>query len=105
RLARELARRHDQAQVDAGRKAWIPPEIHPYGAWLRILWEDWLCSGGSRHGVHLLRPAEERVIWERIVRESSEAVGLARWAPAAEAALEAWTLAGAWRLPIPAGDR
>ena len=103
RLAREMRREHDARQIAAGRTVWPSPEILPIRHWLTRCFREWLYSGPSDDVGRLLGPFQERVIWEDIVRRSPGA-GLLNVAATAEAAMEAWNLVCAWRLPLDAPE-
>ena len=102
RLAREIGRRHDQEQLDAGRTVWPSPEILPFDAWVARLWRQWLYSGEASHPLRLLRPDAERAVWEDIVRTSEEGGELLEVSRTAEAAMAAWQLAWRWEVPFDA---
>ena len=103
RLSRELRQDYDRKQAAAGLSSWPTAQILPFSAWLSELWTGWEYSRPSRPVPRLLRPAEERVIWEGIVRSGAE--NLLLEVPAtAEAALEAWNLLCAWALPLDAPE-
>ena len=103
RLARELQQEYDHEQEAAGRSSWPTPGILPLSAWLSEMWREWLFSGQAETAARLLRPAEERAIWENIVRSKTknELLEVPR---TAEAALASWNLLCAWNLPLDAPD-
>jgi probable DNA repair protein len=103
RLSRELRGEYDRVQAAAGLQSWPTARILPFSAWLSELWTDSLYSGHAEATRRLLRPAEERAIWEDIVRSRSE--NLLLEVPAtAESALASWDLLCAWRLPPDAAE-
>ena len=103
RLSRELRQDYDRKQEATGLSSWPTAQILPFSAWLSELWTGWLYSGPTRPVPRLLRPAEERVVWEDIVRSGAE--NLLLEVPAtAEAALDAWNLLCAWALPLDAPE-
>ena len=103
RLSRELRQDYDRKQEAAGLSSWPAAQILPFSAWLSELWTGWLYSGPTRPVPRLLRPAEERVIWEGIVRSGAESL-LLEVPATAEAALDAWNLLCAWALPLDAQE-
>ena len=103
RLSRELRQDYDRKQAAAGLSSWPTAQILPFSAWLSELWTGWLYSGPNRPAPRLLRPAEERVIWEGIVRSRAENL-LLEVSATAEAALDAWNLLCAWALPLDAPE-
>ena len=103
RLSRELRQDYDRKQAAAGLSSWPTAQILPLSAWLSELWTGWLYSRPNRPVPRLLRPAEERVIWEGIVRSGAENL-LLEVSATAEAALDAWNLLCAWALPLDAPE-
>ena len=103
RLARELQQEYDRKQEAAGLSSWPTPGILPLSAWLSEMWREWLFSGQSQNAARLLRPAEERAIWEGIIRARG-ADQLLEVSRTAESALASWNLLCAWNLPLDAPD-
>ena len=103
RLSRELGQEYDRGQVASGLSSWPTAHILPFTEWLSELWTECLYSVGTAKALRLLRPAEERAIWEDIVRSTAD--NLLLEVPAtAEAALDAWNLRCAWNLPLDAPE-
>ena len=103
RLSRELRQDYDRKQEAMGLASWPTAQILPFSAWLSELWTDWLYFRANKPAPRLLRRAEERVIWEGIVRSGAD--NLLLEVPAtAEAALDAWNLLCAWALPLDAPE-
>jgi ATP-dependent helicase/nuclease subunit B len=100
RLARGLRSRYNSRQIDRGLIAWRTPAIASFDAWCDGLWSDCV-DAGAHVGLHLPSSAQEAALWERIVDESPEAVGLILTSRTARQALEAWCLAAEWRIPVP----
>ncbi len=103
RLARELQQEYDRKQEAAGLSSWPTPAILPLSAWLSEMWREWLFSGQSQNAARLLRPAEERAIWEGIIRARG-ADQLLEVSRTAESALASWNLLCAWDLPLDAPE-
>ncbi len=103
RLARELQQEYDREQEAAGLSCWPTPPILPLSAWLSELWRDWLFSGQAETTARLLRPAEERTIWEDIIRSRSQNL-LLEVPRTAESAFDSWNLLCAWHLPLDAPE-
>ena len=103
RLARELRAEYDREQLAAGHSSWPTANILPWAAWLSELWDSWLYSGQGAGGLRLLRPSEERAIWENIV-SSGEGSELLQVAPTADAALDSWNLLSEWDLSMDAAE-
>ena len=98
RLSRELQREYAREQVAAGLSTWPTAHILPFQAWLAELWDRSVYSGEVGGTLRLLRPSEERAIWEDIIRADGESPLLEVPATAA-AALRAWGLLCEWGLP------
>jgi len=96
RLAIELRGRHDRNQVAAGRKVWPSADILPWNAWLQRLYQQLLDDGYTE--LDLLSPAQERLLWEDILRDRDGQADLLRPAAAAEAAQAAFALYCEWQL-------
>lgn len=103
RLARELQQEYDLEQQAAGLSCWPTPRILPWSAWLSEWWREALFSGRAETARRLLRPAEERAIWEGIIR-SRGSDRLLEVPGTAESALASWNLLCAWNLPLDAPD-
>ena len=103
RLSRELRQEFDRKQEAAGLSSWPSAEILPFTAWLQDLWETWLFSEGAAAPAadRLLRPAEERVIWEEIILQETENQ-LLDIPATAKAALKSWRLLCDWNLSLDA---
>jgi len=94
RLARDLTRRFDLAQADAGRAAWRSADILPWEAWLgRCL------RACAREDAALLVPdaLQETALWRRTIEGAAQAPLLDVGA-AARSARDAQTLRHAWRI-------
>jgi len=96
RLAIELRARHDRTQAAAGRTVWPSADILPWSAWQQRLYQQLLDQGFTT--LDLLSPAQERLLWEDIIRKQDRRSGLLRPAAAAEAAQSAFALYTAWQL-------
>ena len=94
RLARTLASRYTEAQIQAGKTAWATPPILTQGRWL----SDLLATSDEAPG-YRLTATQSRVLWEScLVAELGGAhdnlSGIVR------SAEEAWGLMQAFRLPL-----
>ncbi len=103
RLARELRQEYDHEQEAAGRSCWPTPGILPLSAWLSEMWKERLFSGQAETAARLLSPAEERAIWENIIRSKTQNE-LLEVPKTADSALASWNLLCAWNLPLDAPD-
>src|SRR5579871_864135 len=99
RLARALHQEFISHQRCAGKTVWKTPDILPVGAYLRQLWSDWISTGEGEKS-RLLSPAQEQIVWEQIVRSSPEGESLLNIDATGGAALNAWKLNCAYRLPL-----
>ena len=101
RLARVLTQQYNSEQRDLGRSVWPAPLILPLDAYLRRCWREWIVSGlGSSEPPTLLSATQEQAVWERIIRESPQGESLLRIPETAQAAMDAWRLVQAYRLPV-----
>ncbi|HEY7761018.1 MAG TPA: PD-(D/E)XK nuclease family protein [Burkholderiales bacterium] len=97
RLARDLARRFNRAQIGAGRGAWPSADVLPWSAWLeRTLGEA--ARDDSR--LRLLGPAQELALWQRLIEPSGAESPLLDTAAAARSASAARRLQLAWRIDL-----
>ena len=74
----------------------------PWGGWIHALWEAYLFSGVTP--LVRLNAWQERVLWERVIRETPASGELLQASATAAAAQEAFALAAAWRLDLAAVD-
>jgi len=94
RLARDLTRRFDRAQADAGRIAWRSADILPWEAWVGRSLS--LCARGDA-ALQLPDPLQENALWRRVI-ESASASPLLDLGAAARSARDARILQRAWRI-------
>lgn len=88
-----------QRQGQAG--AWNTPDILPLDSWIGRCWTECLVSGLASQC--LLRPAQVRALWEKIVFASPYSRRLLNVRGAAQSAGEAWDLIHAYHLPLSRG--
>jgi probable DNA repair protein len=98
-LSRELTRQFGLAQRKRGSTAWPTPDILPFEAFLRRLWREWLFAASPSDAPLLLNPWQERAVFEQAIAECERDRPL-QIAATARAALNAWQLAHAWRVPL-----
>lgn len=98
RLAQALAREFDAAQAAQGRGAWESADILPYSAFVERCYEDALYSESASSLPILLTPAQERTLWEDVIRRSDAGAALLAIPETAALAADAWKTAHAWRL-------
>jgi ATP-dependent helicase/nuclease subunit B len=96
RLARALQARYDQQQAASGKRTWPTANILPWSAWL-IRSYEYLVDHGYCQRV-LLNSHQERLLWEKIVRQSHQGESLLRPNAAAQSAQQAWQLQQDWQL-------
>ena len=98
RLARDLLRRFDAAQIAAGRAAWHSPDILSWRAWLqRTLGE----SARDDPALRLLSAPQELALWQRVIETSRLRNVLLDVPSAARDAGAALQLQLAWRVELP----
>ena len=95
RAARSLRREFSDRQRIAGREVWKSPNILPWPAWLRRLWQEQIYSSSGTSAA-LLDKTQERIVWERIIsteRAAHDVILLA------EQCAKAWRLMHEFRVP------
>ncbi|MCY3770984.1 MAG: PD-(D/E)XK nuclease family protein [Gemmatimonadetes bacterium] len=104
RLFRELRQQYNWKQEAADLPSWPSAEILELSDWLLDLWKTWLFSERAADTTNrLLWPAEERVIWEEIIRSQTDILPLDIPATA-KAALKSWELLCSWNLSLDATE-
>ena len=98
RLALALKREFDDAQAARGLTAWESADILPLTAFIERAYEDALYSEHAAALPILLSPAQERALWENIIRGSTAGDALLAVPETARLACEAWQLAHEWQL-------
>ena len=94
RLAQVLKAEFDGFQAAKGLKVWEDADILPFGALLQRLYEDALYADTAKDLPQLLTPAQERRLWESVLK-GAELLSVADTAADCAAA---WKLAHAWRI-------
>ena len=102
RLTRTLSSEYNEEQRQGGAGTWAAPPIVPWGGWIHTLWEEYLYNGETTPV--RLSAWQERVLWERVIRETPASGELRQAAATATAAQEAFQLMSAWRLDLAAVD-
>jgi ATP-dependent helicase/nuclease subunit B len=95
RAARNLKRAFADRQRASNLAAWKSPEILPWSAWLKRLWQEQLFHSPGQFNA-LLDERQERYLWERIIgaeRPQLDAGSLA------EQCAHAWSTLFAYRIP------
>ena len=96
RLSRHWRKRFAQHAAE-GASLWPTPDILPWGAWLRRLWDEasWLDAEAPL----LLEPMQDALLWQKIIEREASPLLQAR--ASARLAREAWRLVCDWRAPMP----
>src|SRR5690349_1681099 len=97
RLARVLTRQFHYAQRALGRTVWKSPDILPLDAFLVRAWRE--AALDEPASPVLLDSNQEQAVWEKVIRDHS-GDSLLQIPETARAAMEAWRLLQAYRLPI-----
>ena len=104
RLSQALMSDFDALQIEKSLTVWEAPDILPFSAFVERLWEDALYSDLGETLPLLLTPAQEQLIWERIIRESEPGSGFLLKESAAAQCREAWRLVHQWRIGAGQGN-
>ena len=100
RLSRVLTSEFDSFQAAKGLTVWEAPDILPFGAFVERLWEDALYSELGDKLPLLLTPAQEQLLWERILEGSDLLIR----PQAATQCRDAWGLLHQWRVGAGRGN-
>src|SRR3989441_133584 len=100
RFAQALTAEFDAFQIGKGLSVWEAPDILPFGAFVERLWEDALYSELGDKLPLLLTPAQEQLLWERIL-EGNDLLILPE---AATQCRDAWGLLHQWRVGAGRGN-
>ncbi len=68
RLSSHIHLAYQAYQQQRGLTAWLTPQVYAFEIWLCNLWQEWVNQGNACQ--QLLSPAEERLLWEKIVADS-----------------------------------
>jgi probable DNA repair protein len=98
-LARHLLREYARVQTLAGGPVFPTPAIYSWNGWLRKHWAQ-LAAVPPAGLPALLSPRQERLVWERVLRESPESSAILDLSAAAALAASAHSLAHSWRIPL-----
>ena len=102
RLARQLLRDFDRAQLASGRRTWPTASVLPYATWIEILWQQHADAVDDTAAGTLLTQAQSSHLWRGIVDAGQPILldpgGAARLAGDAWRLVHAWGAGGAsWR--------
>jgi len=98
RLSHYLQSQYAALQIEAGKQAWVTPDILSWSGWLHRLWED--ISTLQQSDQYVLKPHQQQSIWQQIVGTSHYAKQLLRPETTAKQAMAAWSLCYQWKLPL-----
>ena len=101
RLSQALMLEFDAFQAGNALSVWEAPDILPFGAFVRRLYEDGLYADLKAELPMLLSPVQEEEIWRQVVGGS----GLLAVEAAAAKCRDAWNLANLWRIRPGAGNQ
>jgi probable DNA repair protein len=96
RLSAAVRRAFDQRAHQRGQAAWAAADVLPWSGWLERSFRDASLRGQVNR--LLMSHWQARTLWHRVIGEAPEGQGLLQVDTTANAALEAWELAHAWRL-------
>ena len=99
RLARARRMEYDWQQQENGLRTWATAPVKTLNAWLFDLWEEGIYSSSNQTFLRPLRPAEEQIIWEDILRSYTQDLPLDVSATA-ELARSSWKLLCDWCLSL-----
>ena len=102
RLARALLQAYGEKEAAAGRSAWRTPDVLPYAAFLRRAWQRHRAVS-ARPLPALLSDAQERLLWEAVIREQAMRDGTGGTfseSAAARQAQQAFALLNTWALDL-----
>ena len=77
RLARQYLRQQAEAEVAAGRQAWLAPSVLTFSAWLKQLSDEWMLFGDDPRV--RLSADQAQLVWQSVIAEDV-LVGAARMA-------------------------
>ncbi len=97
RLSRFLSQNFARHAVASEQVVWPTPAIMPLQNWLEQAWETLLINGEVEAEI-VLNAQQEALLWEDIIRHSTEGEALLRPHATAQQVQQAWQLLHAWRL-------
>ena len=97
RIAGWIRQSFDLSQQQRGFTAWTTPQVLPWTAWLRTLWQRLRASSGVA-GEQLLTPWQEQRIWTGVIGTQSPEASI-HASNAVQLAMRAWETAQAWNGP------
>ncbi len=107
RLSRAVTEAYADRRIAAGERAWRTPDVIPFSAWVERGWRT-SAAHGFDSSASLLRPSQERVLWEQVVRahapRGNESDAPVAAGAAARRAQEANALVSAWNFPLEAAE-
>ncbi|MBC7625261.1 MAG: PD-(D/E)XK nuclease family protein [Aeromicrobium sp.] len=103
RLAAALKRVYDAAQQQAGRRAWVAPDILPLPTFLARTVQAIRLGVAAEFEAAVALPKlidvpQSHLLWEQVIRQSDASDALLSIPQTAEQAAAAWSVANQWRL-------
>lgn len=98
RLARELVRQFDETQIGRGLAVWEAADVLPFAAFVERLYQDALYSEFAAELPSLLSVAQQRELWEAVIRASDYGATLLTASQTAAECHRTWELAHSWRV-------
>lgn len=99
RLAGHFQHRYAQHMEGQGQTTWTTPDVVAWDHWLTEMWQE--ARDFAQTFQRLLRPHQEKALWERVIQEAPETADLLQVAGAAEAARKAWVSLHEWQVDLP----
>ncbi|HZJ16875.1 MAG TPA: hypothetical protein VFD27_17605, partial [Chthoniobacteraceae bacterium] len=96
RLARSLGAEFDRYQTERSKAVWETPQIVPFSAFVAALYDVAQHDPALANVPSPLTAAQERVVWEAVVRDSE--LGMLSSEAGAALAAETWALAHQWNV-------
>ncbi len=94
RLALELQGRYDRLQASRGKQAWESANILSWSDWIEAQFQELQELGVTDKTV--LTPHQSHILWEQIIRSSSQGQAILNISSAARLAQNAWGLTQSW---------
>lgn len=99
RLSASLIKQFTQEAIASQKKCWETPVILPFSSWLENLWREYTLSKFEKFP-RVLTPAQELIVWENLILQSSASSNLMQIAETAELAKSAWGLLKQYQLTL-----
>ena len=100
RLASYLLKHYDKWMLEKGHKAWQTPDIISWSAWLGRTFNEHYFHNKEFYNSTLINDAQERIIWEQIIRDSEVNGPLLQVSATARHAAASWQLSRQWDINL-----